>query len=167
MADNVAITAGSGTAIAADDISSVYYQRVKPTWGVDGVANDTNATTPMPVQETPVTTGGVSVSRIVSEATTNATSVKGSAGQVYGLIAVNTNSSARYLKLYNKATAPTVGSDTPFMTIALLGTGGIGFDLTHGIPFGTGIALALTTGAADADTGAVALSEITLNLLYK
>jgi hypothetical protein len=32
MADNVAITAGVGTSIATDDISSVHYQRFK--WGV-------------------------------------------------------------------------------------------------------------------------------------
>lgn len=38
MADNVAITAGSGTSIAADDISSVFYQRVKIARGTDGVA---------------------------------------------------------------------------------------------------------------------------------
>lgn len=49
MADNVAITAGSGTTIASDDIGSVQYQRVKVTWGADGTANDANATTPLPV----------------------------------------------------------------------------------------------------------------------
>lgn len=38
MADNVAITAGSGTNIAADDVSSVYYQRVKLDGGGDGAA---------------------------------------------------------------------------------------------------------------------------------
>jgi hypothetical protein len=40
MADNVAITAGSGTTIAADDISSVFYQRVKVALGADGSAAD-------------------------------------------------------------------------------------------------------------------------------
>jgi hypothetical protein len=40
MADNVAITAGAGTAIAADDIGSVFYQRVKPQLGADGSATD-------------------------------------------------------------------------------------------------------------------------------
>ena len=30
--------------------------------------------------------------------------------------AVNTTASNKYLKLYNKATAPTVGTDTPFKT---------------------------------------------------
>ncbi len=42
MADNVAITAGSGTTIATDDIGSVQYQRVKVVWGPDGTANDTD-----------------------------------------------------------------------------------------------------------------------------
>lgn len=38
MADNVAITAGSGTSVAADDIGSVFYQRVKVTLGPDATA---------------------------------------------------------------------------------------------------------------------------------
>lgn len=36
MADNVPITAGTGTTIAADDIATVYYQRVKLALGPDG-----------------------------------------------------------------------------------------------------------------------------------
>ncbi len=40
MADGVAITAGSGTTIATDDISSVHYQRVKRSVGADGAATD-------------------------------------------------------------------------------------------------------------------------------
>lgn len=53
MADNVAITAGTGTTIAADDIGAgVLAQRVKPVWGPDGTGNDVDITTgkPMPVQ---------------------------------------------------------------------------------------------------------------------
>lgn len=40
MADNIAITAGSGTTIATDDISGVQYQRVKVALGSDGTAVD-------------------------------------------------------------------------------------------------------------------------------
>jgi hypothetical protein len=40
MADNVAITAGTGTNVAADDIGSVFYQRVKLSLGADGAAVD-------------------------------------------------------------------------------------------------------------------------------
>jgi hypothetical protein len=50
MADNVQITAGSGTTIATDDVGSgVQVQRVKMTWGVDGTATDASATNPLPV----------------------------------------------------------------------------------------------------------------------
>ena len=40
MADNIAITAGSGTTIAADDIGGVKHQRVKLSVGADGEATD-------------------------------------------------------------------------------------------------------------------------------
>jgi hypothetical protein len=43
MVDNVAITAGTGTTIATDDIAGVHYQRVKPTLGADGTAVDVSA----------------------------------------------------------------------------------------------------------------------------
>lgn len=50
MADNVTLNSGSGGAVAAtDDIAGVHYQRVKLTWGVDGTADDVNASTPLPV----------------------------------------------------------------------------------------------------------------------
>lgn len=50
MADNVAITAGTGTSIAADDIGGVMHQRVKVTHGDDGSATDASTTNPLPVQ---------------------------------------------------------------------------------------------------------------------
>jgi hypothetical protein len=48
MADNVGYTPGSGATIAADDISSVLYQRVKISEGADGSATDVSAANPMP-----------------------------------------------------------------------------------------------------------------------
>lgn len=48
MADNVPITAGSGTNVATDDIGGVHYQRVKIAVGEDGVAADASKTNPMP-----------------------------------------------------------------------------------------------------------------------
>lgn len=118
----------------------------------------------------PQTSGGLSISRTISAASTNATSVKASAGQVFGIYAHNTNAAVRYLKLYNKASAPTVGTDTPVLTLPIPGnTAGAGFVLeqSNGIAFATGIALALTAGVGDSDTGAVAANEIVVNLVYK
>jgi hypothetical protein len=116
------------------------------------------------------TSGGLTLSRTLSAASTNATSVKASAGQVFWIYATNTNAAARFLKLYNKSSAPTVGSDTPVLTLLIPGNAaGAGFHLQTplGLTFGTGIAFALTTGIADADTAAVAANEIVVNMGYK
>lgn len=118
----------------------------------------------------PRTSGGLAAGKTISEAGTNATSVKGSAGQVYAIFATNVNAAARYLKLYNKASAPTVGTDTPVATLLIPGhTAGSGLHLKidHGLEFTAGIAFALTTGAADADTGAVAAGDLVVNVFYK
>lgn len=48
MADNVPITAGSGTNVAADDIGSVFYQRVKISHGPDGSATDVSTASRLP-----------------------------------------------------------------------------------------------------------------------
>jgi hypothetical protein len=51
MADNFVSNAGSGgSTFAADDISSVFYPRVKPSWGADGAATDASVAAPLPVQ---------------------------------------------------------------------------------------------------------------------
>lgn len=118
----------------------------------------------------PTTSGGLIISRTISAATTNATSAKASAGQVYGYFLSNINAAPAYLKLYNKASAPTVGTDTPVMTIIIPGnaTGaGANCEFANGIQFTTGIAYAITTGVTDANTGAVAANEVVINLLYK
>lgn len=49
MADNVAITAGSGVSIASDDIGGVQYQRVKIAQGADGVGVDVSSAAPLQV----------------------------------------------------------------------------------------------------------------------
>jgi len=51
MADNVGYTPGSGALVAADDISGVLYQRIKPVVGADGVAVDVSSANPMPVSD--------------------------------------------------------------------------------------------------------------------
>lgn len=111
---------------------------------------------------------GLTVSRIMSAAnTTNATSAKGSAGVVYRISGLNAAAAVRYVKVYNKATAPTVGTDTPILTLACAASVPFSFDLQPGIYFSLGIAYALTTGAADADTGALTAADILgLNVVY-
>lgn len=49
MADNISVTAGSGTSLASDEIGGVHFQRVKVTFGPDGTATDVSAIDPLPV----------------------------------------------------------------------------------------------------------------------
>lgn len=138
------------------------------TWTVQ--PGNTANTTPWLVNDRPDTTGGLSLSKTVSAATTNATSVKGSAGQVYAVQVFNTNASPRYLKLYDKATAPTVGTDTPVKTLLIPGNAngaGMVLNWDKGLVFSNGIGFGTTTGMADSDTGAVGSEEIAVNLDYK
>lgn len=101
-------------------------------------------------------------------ATTNATSVKTSAASLYSIFATNTGAAIRYLKLYNKASAPTVGTDAPVLTIPIPAGGFVNPPLgAMGIRFATGLAYAITTGAADTDTAAVsAANEVKVKLDY-
>lgn len=126
----------------------------------------TNAGT-FAVQVSTATTGGYTPGKLISAATTNATSVKASAGTIGYITASNINASPRYLKIYNKASAPTVGTDVPVHTFLIPGnTSGAGTNIpipAQGIALGTGIAFALTTGAIDSDTGAVAANEQIIN----
>lgn len=64
MADNITLNSGAGGVdIAADDISGVHHQRVKPQHGADGSATDTSKESPMPVWDafrTQVALGAIS-----------------------------------------------------------------------------------------------------------
>lgn len=103
-----------------------------------------------------------------SAASTNATSVKAGPVRLLTVAASNINAAARYLKLYDKASAPTVGTDVPKLTIQLPASGApVALNLgERGVDFPTGLAFAITTGATDADAVAVAANEIKVILAY-
>lgn len=150
--------------IATDDVVPASQSG---TWTVQP-GNTANSTAWL-VSDRPATSGGLTPHKTISAASTNATVVKASAGQLYDIEVYNLNASPRYLKLYNKATSPSVGSDTPVRTILIPGNtagGGVVRSIPLGLAFSTGIAFALTTGIADSDTGAVAANEIAVNLGY-
>ena len=99
--------------------------------------------------------------RITSAATTNATLIKGSAGTLGFMSLMNVGNFTRYLKIYNKASAPSVGTDTPIYTFSIppLCTTYIPLP-AQGLRGATGLAFAITGGPADTDTSAIAASEI-------
>ena len=110
------------------------------------------------------------VSRLISAAaTTNAMSVKTTSADLYRVGGYNAAASLRYLKIYNKSSAPAVGTDIPVLTIPLEPSKAFSLALggTGGIYLSAGLAYAITTGAADNDTGALTAGDVTcLSLDY-
>lgn len=162
------VSLGDPTDTAADSDGGAFslIALVKRALGhLTSLVTATTDTSPIEVSPLPAT----NAARILSAAaTTNATSVKASAGTLLGIKGHNARASAVYLKLYNKAAAPTVGTDTPVLTIYLPASTSFALDWPRGFSFATGIALALTTGSADADTGALTAADILgLNVEYR
>lgn len=136
-------------------------------------AAQVSATQPVSGTVTATVTGGTTLpvtpttTFTNSAATTNATSVKATAGTVWSVVVSNTNAAARFLKLYNKASAPTVGTDVPVLTVVIPATSVITVNGgANGIRFATGIAFAITAAATDADTTAVAAAEIKVSTTF-
>ena len=110
---------------------------------------------------------GLSVKRLVSAAATvNPTIVKASGGRVYKITGENAAAAVRYIKLYNKATAP-AETDTPVATFAVAASLPFEFTFDAGLYFSAGIGYRLTTLNADADTTALTAADIlSLNVFY-
>lgn len=101
--------------------------------------------------------------------TTNSTLVKTGAGRFYGFILQNAGAAGRWMKFYDKATAPTVGTDTPFW-MGNVGAGAVGPQVPflgyHGVPFTLGLGFGITVSQAESDTTAPGANEVTGFLLY-
>ena len=105
---------------------------------------------------------------VQSLASTNALLVKAGATRVARVVGYNAKATVVFLKLYNKASAPTVGTDVPVLTFALKPQQN--FDIsaeTLGFNFATGCSYCITAGAADTDTTAIAAGDVLgLNIIY-
>lgn len=105
-----------------------------------------------------------------SAATTNGALIITGTSGLTSLYATNIGETAAFVKLYNKATAPVVGTDIPEMVIPIpaanagfpgVASPNLGF-ITLRFPLGLGIAV---TGAApDTDTTAVAAGQVKVKL---
>lgn len=105
-----------------------------------------------------------------SAATTNGALIITGTSGLQAFYATNIGATAAFVKLYNKASAPTVGTDTPEMIIyvpaAVAGVPGvatlpIGFS---GFRFALGLGIAITGAVADNDTTAVAAGQVKVKL---
>lgn len=212
MADNVAITAGAGTTVSTEEVTTlnggavsaqhmqrmVIALRTADSTGVDLPGDSGNGldvdVTRLPalaagtnnigdvdvltlpalpagtnligaVNVKPATSGGLTTYHLVSAATTNATVVKASAGQLFGWYIYNSNVAARKLAFHNAAATPTAGASIYF-TVMIPGGSAANVEFTNGIAFSAGISITTVTGLADADAVAVALNDLNINLWY-
>lgn len=86
------------------------------------------------------------------------------------MVVNNKNAAVLYVKVYDKATAATVGTDTPKLTLGCGVTATVGseqFDFEDGILFESGLSLGATTAAAVNDTGAPGANDCIVTLFYE
>ena len=102
---------------------------------------------------------------------TNATSVKGSPGAIFNMIIHNTHSgggggSAIAFRLYDKATAPVVGTDVPMIVIHVQSNDSKEINFTSGITFVNGIAYSITDGSSLMDATVVDADGVRVYIGY-
>jgi hypothetical protein len=103
---------------------------------------------------------------------TTGISVKGSAATLLACQMSNNSTTAAYLKIYNKPTAPLPASDVPVVTAIIPGpaAGGGGSNIVFGpggLALSAGLGVDVTTGIADNDVAAPAASTIAINCQYE
>jgi len=110
--------------------------------------------------------GGSTPYKYFSAATNNSTSVIAGSHTIYLVRGFSTNATAAYLKLYDKATAPTCGTDTPGVVVPLIQNVASTIEPAAGIAFSSGVGFCIVANQADNDNTS-ATTGITVQLLYK
>lgn len=134
--------------------------------GTGALAAGTNAIGDVGMQIRANATGAATVSKFTAAATTNAANIKASAGRVVGWHLTNLATSARYFRFFNLATAPTMGTSSPYFVLPIAPSATVQCQLPMGIAFATGIAIACTTAVADLDATATAANDVIGSIWY-
>lgn len=119
----------------------------------------------------PRTSGGLTIYRNLDVDETE-DEIKGSAGQLYWIHAMNMSNAPLYLKFWNATAANvTVGTTTPVLTLPLPTQGntngaGTQINIPQGLVFDTAMTVGATTGVLDNSTGAPGTNEVIINLGY-
>jgi len=108
--------------------------------------------------------GPTGLYHVVSLATTNAALIKASYGRMWALSAFNTTAADKFIKLFNKSTAPVPGTDTPVKTFRVPANGSVVWVPGIGSAFNLGLGVAIVGAAADLDATAVAAGDVILDI---
>ena len=172
---NLATAPASSTALSLLYVACTDYMELttEVTAGRGSVAagqglpvNVTGVVTTTPYLTPSISYGAATATTRLSDATTNAVLVKASAGAISHIFACNTSASWKYIKLYNKATAPVVGTDTPLFVFGIPPGGSFAPPLVMQLRFTLGIGFAITGGSATTDTTPTAAGDVLLNFAW-
>lgn len=109
--------------------------------------------------------------RLVAAASTNATSITARRTRVNKIVVSNNSGTVHHLKLYDKATAPTVGTDVPVLSlfIGINSSSPQTFILSkEDVIFYAGLGIGIVGGntAADSDTTAATANAVIVHIFY-
>jgi hypothetical protein len=99
-------------------------------------------------------------------ASVNASVVVAHGAKLKNVTIVNCSAAPIYLRVYDHATAPTVGVDVPEIVVAVPATSSKEVSFYGTIIFNTGIAIAVTAGIAYNDATAVAAHDAQITISY-
>lgn len=111
------------------------------------------------------------VFKLISAASTNATIFRAAPTWVGRFIMWNNAATMRFVKLYDLAVAPTVGTSVPLITLGVPAGSAVSIGgwieglVSH--KFVNGFALAITANAPDADATVVAANDVGVNFFVR
>lgn len=120
-----------------------------------------SANNPFPVIIKSSSSSGIGTAvTFISTATTNVTLIKSSSCNLYRIHLVNNSAVWAYLKIFNKATAPVLGTDTP-LDVHGIPPGGFLYlsEVPIGDQFNLGVYIAVTLNPALLDATALAAAN--------
>jgi hypothetical protein len=112
-------------------------------------------------------TTGLTPFAVVWPGNTTPQQVGAGAGQVCGWSLFNAATAARYVRFFDSATAPTMGTSVPAFTVALPAGAGANVLGSPGVQFNAGVWVSVTTGVVPTDNTAPAANDVVMSLFHK
>lgn len=135
-----------------------------------GQVTPIDSANPLPMSSPVQTTaGGLTQFRRNATADTNLAVVKAAAGRVYGYSIANPSAAAKFVRLYDKATAPVIANDAALIrrTIMIPAGGIASYHIGPGLAgFAAGIGIAATGAVGDTDATALAANDLIIQIDY-
>ncbi len=157
----------TGTTTGVQMNSTYSTTMAMPPW-MTVVSNFDGAFLAKVTHTTSATNNASTVTSYRATATTNGTSLKVTAGNVYSIVACNTSAAIKYVRIYNSSSAPTVGTTVPVTVLAIPATSTASLNFADiGLKFSTGIAYAITGGAPILDATATAVDDVLLTINWQ